>query len=744
MRNLIKQIEMIGMPIFWQVYFAFLLLVSFSVFIISNNFWFHLVNAFIHGFMFIGVIAGFRSHKQKSVPRLLLVIGVNFLILAMILQSLVFFGLPTNPNISFLIEELGMLFLVAFAFIHVLMFEEKFNIKGFAIDFSLLIISCIFFFLLISPSLLNAVLYELSFTQQMLVVNIVTGILLLVLAVMHYFMSRNLSLTDSVRIIMTVLVVIHFTLNLSLDMGQLEDPIFINRMSWGVYHLAGAMAILFIFIEKFKLNYSAISPSRIGNQFMWVASIIAILAIPTGLILRSLQDAPTLNLLVIGIPSVLLSIGVIWRFIVLISNSNKQRSRLKALMQTNSLTDLPNYQGYLEKFVLARLNNVLCITINIDDFRAINDLHGRNRGDEVLKSLGKRIKELPEIIIAVHTHSDMFIAIFQTPESNIERLLQQVQKQLGVWDIVNGEQIAVPLTFGASFSRTRVDPEKLAKESELALKGARQAHASFSFYTEEKGNKQLPRHELRHILQQAVDSAHLPVHFQPIYNLNDGSLKAVELLIRLDSERYGLLLPGQFLEHAKSYGMLTSLTQVCIKMVAKHYEALPDVTININLPPYMLKSLKLLDNFISHFKEEKLPPHKFCIEITEDGEISTPLLIPAIQRLKDFGFSIAMDDFGAGYSSLNRLSVLDVDTVKIDRGLLLSASSGDTAILECAITLAKKLGVTAVVEGVETKEQLSLIKYLGADSVQGFLFSRPVSVKQAADIALNSNDIEIA
>jgi EAL domain-containing protein (putative c-di-GMP-specific phosphodiesterase class I) len=157
----------------------------------------------------------------------------------------------------------------------------------------------------------------------------------------------------------------------------------------------------------------------------------------------------------------------------------------------------------------------------------------------------------------------------------------------------------------------------------------------------------------------------------------------------------------------------------------------------------MLKSQKLLNNFIHLFEEENLPPNKFCIEITEDESIPTTELISAVRQLKDRGFTIAMDDFGTGYSSLDRLSILAVDTVKIDRSILLTASSGNTAILEWSISLAKRLGISAVVEGVETLEQLSLVKLLGADSVQGFLYSRPVPALQTGSIALNSNDISI-
>jgi len=157
----------------------------------------------------------------------------------------------------------------------------------------------------------------------------------------------------------------------------------------------------------------------------------------------------------------------------------------------------------------------------------------------------------------------------------------------------------------------------------------------------------------------------------------------------------------------------------------------------------MLKSSKLLENLIQSFKEEKLDPKNFCIEITEDEDIDALELIPAIKVLKKEGFEIAMDDFGTGYSSLDRLSVLEVDTVKIDRSILLTAESGNNTILEWAISLTKRLGVSVVVEGVETLEQLTLVKLLGADSVQGFLYSKPVSAMQISNIPLNSNDIKL-
>jgi EAL domain-containing protein (putative c-di-GMP-specific phosphodiesterase class I) len=176
-------------------------------------------------------------------------------------------------------------------------------------------------------------------------------------------------------------------------------------------------------------------------------------------------------------------------------------------------------------------------------------------------------------------------------------------------------------------------------------------------------------------------------------------------------------------------------------MVAEYSDQLPDVKININLPPYILKDPDSLTNLVEYIKELNIDPETICFEITEDEDINADELIPQVKFLTDNNFTIAMDDFGTGYSSLERLSLIAFDTVKIDRSLLLSASNSNKTILENSISLIKRLGESVVVEGVETLEQLSLIKKLGADSVQGFLLSKPVPIVKINDIPKNISEV---
>ncbi len=743
-----EKFSTLGLPRNWQLYIVMHIILSLSLMFMSNDFLLNVSNILLTNMVLFGVLVGFyKYHKGKFLQWGGFVIGVAAIALSVTLQSLIYFGMENTPTTNSSIEQVGIILLSYFRFSFMLRVEKAYKLHGFTINYSLAVISLLLFIFLVSPNLLNSFLYELDFTQQINISNFIFSIIFLFIVIINQFLCKTLLITDIIRIIMILFLGTHFGLATLEDfLNTSGDNTFISRATWSFYQLAGTLAIVYIFVERFFIDYHQPTATRMTNTFMWSASILAIIVIPLGLIVRDRLGLPPISALITGIASFLLSSIVIWRLQKLISDISQQREVLKTIAYIDPLTGLYNYHGYLEELSNKSIEDLFVVALNVEDFKSINDLHGREFGDEVLKSLAQRLNKTPGIILAARTSSDYFQAVFKTSSSNIPRTIDKIQNHLGIWDIVNKRRIAVPITYGASYSSKLIKPEILARQAEQALKSSRSEHTNFTLFSEisKKSSylsKSLPRHELREILQKAVDDDYLPIHFQPIYDLRGGNLKALELLIRVESEEHGLLLPGQFLEQAKAYGLLTSLTQVCINMVAKCYEQLPKVTININVPPYMLKNLQVLNEFITCFEKAKLPMSNFCIEVTEDGDIPTDHLIPAIKLLKSQGFKIAMDDFGTGYSSLSRLSVLPVDVVKIDRSLLLAASEGNKSILESAISLTKRLGATTVVEGVETLEQLSLIKRLGADSVQGFLLSRPVKISKATLLSLNAHDI---
>lgn len=737
-KSISKYLHKHGLPVYWQYLILLTFILSVSIPFINDNLSFHIVSISallitLFGFIYQAV----RSDR----PLLLwgpLFIGVILIKISLLIQETTTFQTEINKLIPFWIEQAGIIFICIFAFKIMFLLEKKLHLTGLTSDFSLFILSLSILFLLTNPKLLDNFLHHLDLHQQLLISKLLFGFVMLTMIIFLQFITKKIVLHNVLLTFTILFIITHF----SIDLFNSFNILSINpKISKSIYHLAGVSILVFAFIENISLHYYHEKNSyALSSGLMWVSSITAACTIPLSILVRWYQNQEPIDIYLIGIFSFILSSIVIWRLILLIKNSQQQGRSLKKIAFTDSLTSLLNYHGLIEKLDSHSLENTIVIAINIDDFRSINDLYGRNFGDEVLTSLAERLLILPSLITASRMSSALFFVAFHIKSSDVHKLMKDIQKSLGIWDMVSGHRIAVPLTYGASHSKISIDPKLLIRQAEDALTSAKTQHNRYAIY-HKSTNDQLPRHKIREILQQAIDRDYLPVHFQPIYNIENGTLTAMELLIRIRSKDNGMLMPGQFLEQAQAYGLLTPLTKICINMVAKNFDKLPNVTININLPSYMLDNPILLSDFLDYFKEKKLPTNRFCLEIMEDQDIPAEQLIKSVQQLKKLGFTIAMDDFGTGYSSLSRLSMLPFDTIKVDRSLLLAASTGNKAILESAIKLIKRLNLSVVVEGVETIEQLALIKLLGADSVQGFLLSKPVDISKAKRFPLNADKI---
>ncbi|MGK0272674.1 MAG: diguanylate cyclase (GGDEF)-like protein [Cocleimonas sp.] len=662
-----------------------------------------------------------------------------------IFNTLIFYGYEIDTQFPSGLELLGVLMTGLFSINLLYLVEKQYNLRGITLDFTLVILSTICLIFLVSPNLLSIALYQLNEFEQSLVLNIILGTIFLSLIFIACLLSKKFKLNDLLLGVMVLLLSIYFYLDAFITFQYSSHNEILNKLSWYFYQLPGVLAIFYIFTEEVEYNLKPKKAKRMGVKLLWVSTIVGSLIVPLGVIYRWLLDLPSLTPLTIAVMGGIMSTIIICRVVILISNYEKQRQKLRDIAFTDSLTGMFNYVGLSSSIV--NLKDILVLNINIEDFKSINDMYDRKFGDQVLKNLAKRINKVNGVLYVARTTGDNFLAVLQVKEENIHDAFSSFEEEIGLWDSVFNKRVAVPLTYGGSHSSQPTNLDKLVRNAEIGLKKSLLQKRHFTLHqdTDDAPNlfetTELPRHELREILQKTIDDNRLPIHFQPIYEVRTGALKALEMLIRVYSKKHGILMPGQFLEQAQSYGLLTDLTHTCINMIANQFYRLPDVTININVPPYMLDDRETLTSFIKYFKAKGLPPKRFCVEVTEDGDIPTESLIPAIHLLKEAGFTIAMDDFGTGYSSLGRLSSLPFDSVKIDRSLLIEADNGNKTILDSAISLVKRLGVSVVVEGVETIEQLALVKELGADSVQGFLFSKPIPVTTDNQFPLNATDI---
>lgn len=738
-QEITKQLAESKMPLFWQQFgLIHALIVIITAFIPNPDIRFTLY-PIIGVMILIGLGA---SIKQQIIMRknwYLMMVATIFFEISVILSSLSHFGIIISGDMIFYTKQMGIIILAIFGIYTMIFIEKKFNLEGVIIDFILVLLSFVSAIFIIYPKVLQTLLTNYTYVQQFALANIILGTLIVMIGIVHQIFTKHFKLKVFLLLLSLTFFVLHFNIEFLISSNESQS---IEQLSWFLFQIIGTFNIFYSFLERFELKYAYKANRRVSFILTWGASILAIVIVPIALAINLLANAENRTLLTASVAGLLLSSFVVWRFFILVKTFNDQKEKLKNVAYTDKLTGVLSYFGFCEEFLEADNTNNLLVSVNIDDFKSINDLYGRGFGDEIIINLSKRLLALSNVKLVSRIAADHFIVLLSTPMHKANEDLISIQTQLGIWDSIDGKRIAVPLTLGATHSNTSIDVEILSRQAEKAQKFARTKHLSTYLYSEKEGEQlSLPRHDLREILQKAIDENYLPVHFQPIYNIEDGSLKALELLIRVNSSTHGILQPGQFLDQARIYGLLADLTKVCVHMIAVNYKNLPDVVININLAPHILENKEIINDFISFFKSEQLPLNRFCIEITEDEDVPVETLVHAINIFKEKGFSIAMDDFGTGYSSLSRLSLLSFDTVKIDRSLLLAAANGNSAILESSIQLIKRLGLLVVVEGVETLEQLRLIQKLGADSVQGYLLSRPVDTQTAFSLPLNATSI---
>ncbi len=423
--NVSKKLNDLGLPKVWQLCIVLHGFFALSLMLISNEVVLNIANILLATFTPIGLVLGFKYNKHKVYPWGFLIAGMTFVSISIASTSLSYIGLIVfDTNMAASIEELGILLISLFAFNFMLQFEKEYKLNGFTIDYSLIVISIIIFTLIIFPSLASNFWNEFSFIQQLNTINLLLSIIFLSMLLINQILCKQLLFKDIVRIIMVLSFSAHFVLD-ALNSFKVIQSSSLPKISLSFYLLVGTLSIAFIFLERLTTDYHKSTTKGISSLFMWGASVLAIVVIPLSIIIRDRLGIPPIAIIVVGTASFILSSFVIWRMQRVIKNISQQRQKLKNIAYVDSLTGLPNFHGYLDQLSNISINNIFVISINVEDFKSINDLYGRDFGDEVLKSLSKRIKMLPNNILVARTGADYFHAVFRTQLKNIEKLLMK-------------------------------------------------------------------------------------------------------------------------------------------------------------------------------------------------------------------------------------------------------------------------------------------------------------------------------
>lgn len=431
----------------------------------------------------------------------------------------------------------------------------------------------------------------------------------------------------------------------------------------------------------------------------------------------------------------------------------------------DTLTSLPNRALFMEHLNMAlkrakRRDDYYfaVLYLDIDRFKLVNDSLGHSVGDRLIGAFANRIQEsLRELDILARFGGDEFVILLEDIENSeyASGVADRLQEELKRPFMIEGKEVFAPASFGVVLNtRDYEDPEDIIRDADAAMYHAKEnGKAQYKIFDKTLHKKALHLLERETDLRKAVHRNEFENHYQPIVDLQTASLVGFEALIRWNHPQLGLIYPGSFISIAEETGLIVPITQLIAQRacedLCRWQDQLKDelkLTMNINLSSKHFMSPTLLDDIKEILNQTGMPPQQLKLEITETALMEdADETIRLVHRLKELGLHLVIDDFGTGYSSLSYLQRLPIDTLKVDRSFVSRIQSdpdGNRNIVEAIISLAHRLKMMVVAEGVETEEQFAILLEMNCQFGQGYLFSKPLS-KPQADVLIE-NIIKLA
>ena len=376
------------------------------------------------------------------------------------------------------------------------------------------------------------------------------------------------------------------------------------------------------------------------------------------------------------------------------------------------------------------------IVLDVNHFHMINDRYGKAYGDEVLRLIAGKLLEIVENVggIAGRNEADSFW-IYCPHHSDYGAILETVQRDL------NGDsqiENRIRLRMGVySDVDKELDIERRFDRAKLAADSVRDSVTRvIGLYNSSMYEAELLSEQLVEDFPAAIREHQFQVYYQPKFDVRPSEpvLNSAEALVRWNHPKLGMVSPGMFIPLFEKNGLVSTLDQYVWSEAAaqiRQWKARFGVTlpVSVNVSRVDLFDPELVEKFQDIISRNGLTSSELLLEITESAYTEdAEQIIETVSRLRKLGFRIEMDDFGSGYSSLNMLMTLPIDVLKLDMQFVRNAFAQrkDTRLLEVMIKLAKSFGLTTIVEGVETEEQMVALKTMGCDIVQGYYFSRPL------------------
>ena len=502
--------------------------------------------------------------------------------------------------------------------------------------------------------------------------------------------------------------------------NDMESNIKQNKV--GTFDITRANITYFIHYEKLGINdwyiITVLADDTIAKELISVVTISIILCL-------------VINLVIIFIS-----------FYINISNQNKSHRIFKVAF-IDPVTSLGNEKYFKEKagiYIKSGMQNQYMISLDINKFKALNNIYGYDFCNAILDCLGEKIvKILPKSSIVCRISADVFAAVF-TYDKNIETLLNKILKETEILEIKD-LQIHLNVSMGVyRFNKNDENINKALDKASMARSKIKGLYDNnYYIFDEILENELMEEQEIESCMQKALEDREFKIVYQPKICVKNEKIIGAEALVRWYRDGK-MIAPYKFIPLFEKNKFIIKLDlyifeQVCkdISSWKEKYNFIPIISINLSKTHF--ENENFMDEYVKITDKYHLNRNQIDLEITESATVDEKIdILQMLNKIKEKGFIISIDDFGTGYSSLSMLQSMPIDIIKIDKVFVDKADlASDKNIINYIMILAKRLGVETIVEGVETKEQADFVKRLGGDIIQGYYYSKPISKEEFED-----------
>jgi diguanylate cyclase (GGDEF)-like protein len=431
----------------------------------------------------------------------------------------------------------------------------------------------------------------------------------------------------------------------------------------------------------------------------------------------------------------------------------KSKEAFQYAAMHDSLTDVANraflleqLKSSIEKSKSEEATKFSVLFIDIKRFKNINDSLGHSIGDKMLIMVAKRLQgAVREQDVVARLGGDEFAVVLNdivSPAENI-RFAKSIHQKISQPFILQGNKVFISLHLGIAPGSDEYDtPEEILRDADIAMHHAKKEEVPIAVFDKELRARVVNAVQIESDLRFAVQRKELVLYYQPIINLQSGKISGFEALVRWKHPERGLVPPNDFIPIAEESGLIIPMTgwilnEACQQMRQwqKHSRLSSDAMVSVNLSGRHLSEMSLVSDVRKALEKNDLAPNALKLEVTESIAMQNiDMTVESLTKLKELGVRLSMDDFGTGYSSLSQLHRLPFDTLKIDRSFVSNVKENgeEGEILWTIISLAKTLKLKIIAEGIETVDQLKLLRLLKCDYGQGYLLARPLPKEDIA------------